>query len=130
MSLLRDFYGASRSLNPATGDVDWYPPFSTWTSIPGARQRVIIALRTQLGQCLVAPTLGVDWQSVTNAALPQRALVARTAILVALAGLVKDGSITQLSVSVDVPSAASLTYSVSYYDVQLGTMADPVAGSF
>lgn len=127
---MSDFYGYSRSINPATGDVDFFAPFATWTTIPGARQRVLVVLRTQLGQCLVAETLGVDWDAVKNAPLNQRAAVARTAILTALAPLVSDGSIRELAVSVDVSTQSALTYSVGYYDVQLGTTPDPVTGSY
>ena len=80
---------------------------------------MLIILRTQLGQCLVLPTLGVDWRRVDKLRTSAPA-DAETVIRSGLAALVRDGTIANLAVTAKVSAARGvLTFTVDFLDVLL-----------
>lgn len=113
-------YAACRALAPNAGPtLDVNGRWSRATS--PALERVLIALRTQLGACPVMPELGVDWRRVDKLRTSAQA-DAETAIRAGLASLVTDGAIRDLKVDVKVSAARGLlTYTVDFVDVLLAT---------
>lgn len=81
---------------------------------------VCTTLRTQLGECLADPTMGVDWLSLDR---KTRGVASDAAakIRAALARYVTAGSISNLTVTVDTDGSttARLTYRVTFTDVRL-----------
>lgn len=114
---MSDRYGYARAFDPNTGDVSFDASRSTWATHPPALQRVLIALRTPLGGCLLDPTLGCDWGRVQKAG-PSAGATCRSVILAGLQPLVADGSIRDVKVKADL-KGASLLYEVTYTDVRL-----------
>lgn len=113
-------YAITRSLSPNAGPT--LDARGAWTRATSpALERVLIALRTQLGSCPVMPTLGVDWRRVDKLRTSARA-DAEAAIRAGLASLVTDGAIRDLTVDVKVSAARGLlTYTVEFVDVLLAT---------
>lgn len=112
-------YAHSRRLDGVTGD--WATDAAgTYAESPSpALERVQLALRTQLGTCRANPTFGVDWAKVDK--LRASAVADATAVITAgLAYLVRDRSIADLQVTVDV-TGTRLAYAVDFLDVRLGT---------
>lgn len=92
----------------------------TWARAASpALEMVLILLRTQLGQCLVEPGLGVDWTRVDKLRTSAPA-DAETVIRAGLAALVRDGTIANLAVTAKVSAARGvLTFTVDFLDVLL-----------
>lgn len=112
-----------RHTDPATGDLALDPVAATWVQAPApAVEQVAFLLGTSLGTCPLDPSAGVDWAKVAAAAISQRSVVARAAILAGLKSLVDDGTLTQLSVSV---SQAGNGNGIAY----VVTFVDPLAPS-
>ena len=111
-------YAITRSLGPAGQPT--LNAIGTWTRATSpARERVLIILRTQLGQCLVAPELGVDWRRVDKLRTSAPA-DAETVIRSGLAALVRDGTIANLAVTAKVSASRGvLTFTVDFLDVLL-----------
>ena len=111
-------YAITRSLGPAGQPT--LNAVGTWTRATSpALEQVLIILRTQLGQCLVLPTLGVDWRRVDKLRTSAPA-DAETVIRAALAGLTRDGTIANLAVTAKVSAARGvLTFTVDFLDVLL-----------
>lgn len=110
-------YAYARTLNPQTGD------WTFTTTFPGspspATELVKRILRTTKGQCLLDPTMGVDWAKVDPLGTGAASL-ADTLIRSALAGLVTRGVIAGLSVAVEVDGQAGrLLYAATFTDVRL-----------
>lgn len=84
---------ASRKLDPATGDwiADDAGNFAR-TPSPGM-SAVLLVLRTQRGECLADPELGVDWKGARRAT-GNRVENLRAAVLAGLARLVSRGVIS------------------------------------
>ena len=111
-------YAITRSLGPAGQPT--LNAVGTWTraTSPALEQGLIIH-RTQLGQCLVLPTLGVDWRRVDKLRTSAPA-DAETVIRSGLAALVRDGTIANLAVTAKVSAARGvLTFTVDFLDVLL-----------
>ena len=113
-------YAIARALSPNAGPT--LDARGAWTRATSpALERVLIALRTQLGACPVMPPLGVDWRHVDKLRTSARA-DAEAAIRAGLASLVTDGTIRDLAVDVKVSAARGLlTYTVEFVDVLLAT---------
>ena len=111
-------YAITRSLGPAGQPT--LNAVGTWTRATSpALEQVLIILRTQLGQCLVLPTLGVDWRRVDKLRTSAPA-DAETVIRSGLAALVRDGTIANLAVTAKVSAARGvLTFTVDFLDVLL-----------
>ena len=111
-------YAITRSLGPAGQPT--LTAVGTWTRATSpALEQVLIILRTQLGQCLVLPTLGVDWRRVDKLRTSAPA-DAETVIRSGLAALVRDGTIANLAVTAKVSAARGvLTFTVDFLDVLL-----------
>ena len=111
-------YAITRSLGPAGQPT--LDAVGTWTRATSpALEQVLIILRTQLGQCLVLPTLGVDWRRVDKLRTSAPA-DAETVIRSGLAALVRDGTIANLAVTAKVSAARGvLTFTVDFLDVLL-----------
>jgi hypothetical protein len=114
-------YAITRSRSGNDGEVQWDATRNSWlrASSPAA-ELVLIALRTQRGECLVDLTLGVDWAAVDKLRVDAQA-TARAVILAGLARYVTAGQIRDVTADVQVFSARGLlAFDVSFIDVQLG----------
>lgn len=94
---------------------------NTWRrSTAPMAEIVAMTLRTQLGACLVAPTLGIDWASIAKLGTGA-ATTARTTILAGLARYVRSGQITDLTVDT-VTTGDRLEYTIAYRDPRATTL--------
>ena len=112
-------YAVTRARVPSTGELSMVG--NTWrrSSAPMA-EIVAMTLRTQLGGCLVAPTLGIDWASIAKLGTGA-ATTARTTILAGLARYVRSGQITDLTVDT-VTTGGRLEYTIAYRDPRATTL--------
>lgn len=115
-------YAIAESISAATGEVQWDATRNTWLLAESpATERVVIALRTQLGACPVMPTLGVDWASVNKLSTDAPAR-AEAAVRAGLRRYVDSGAITNLTVRVDVfPARNRMEFDVSFVDPRLSS---------
>lgn len=115
-------YAIAESISAATGEVQWDATRNTWRLAESpATERVVIALRTQLGSCPTMPDLGVDWASVSKLSTDAPAR-ADAAVRAGLRRYVDTGAITDLTVRVDVfPARNRMEYDVSFFDPRLST---------
>lgn len=115
-------YAITRARSGADGDLRWDEVRNTWRRAESpATELVVIALRTQLGECLVDGTLGVDWSSVDKLRTDAQA-TARAAIIAGLRRYVVAGYIGDVDVRVMVfPSRGRIEFDVSFVDVRLAT---------
>jgi len=94
---------------------------NTWTASRAPMAEIIaMALRTQLGSCLVLPTLGIDWASIAKLGTGA-ATTARTTILAGLGRYVRSGQITDLTVDT-VTTGDRLEYTIAYRDPRATTL--------
>ncbi len=113
----------ARHLDPETGDLVFNDATGSWLESPSPAMEVVaLVLRTPRGSCPLDPTLGVEWDKVDKI-LPNATATCRAVILEGLQGLVEDGTIADLSITVDQPSVRALTYVVAFTDP-----ANPGAG--
>jgi hypothetical protein len=89
----------------------------TWSRATSpSGEMVRLALRTQLGACVVDPELGVDWRRIQKLRTSAPA-DAETAIRAGLARLLRLGLIRDLAVRVKVRAAVGrIDYEVDYRD--------------
>jgi hypothetical protein len=112
-------YAVTRARVPSTGELsmvgnDWRRSTAPMSEI------IAMTLRTQLGGCLVAPTLGIDWASIAKLGTGA-ATTARTTILAGLGRYVRSGQITDLTVDT-VTSGDRLEYTIAYRDPRATTL--------
>ena len=112
-------YAVTRARVPSTGELSMTG--NNWRRSTAPMSEIIaMTLRTQLGGCLVAPTLGIDWASIaklgTGAAPP-----ARTPIRAGLGRYVRSGQITDLTVDT-VTTGDRLEYTIAYRDPRATTL--------
>jgi hypothetical protein len=113
-------YAVTRARVPSTGEV--LMTGNNWRRSTAPMAEVIaMALRTQLGSCLVLPTLGIDWARIVKLGTGA-ATTARATILAGLGQYVRSGQITGLSVDVTVTSGDRLEYAVAYRDPRATTL--------
>lgn len=113
-------YAVTRARVPSTGEVTMTG--NTWTPSRAPMAEIIaMALRTQLGSCLVLPTLGIDWARIAKLGTGA-ATTARATILAGLGQYVRSGQITGLDVTVTVTSGDRLEYAVAYRDPRATTL--------
>lgn len=115
-------YAVTRSRSGVAGEVRWDSTRNTWLRAQSpATELVIIALRTQLGECIVDRELGVDWAAVDKLRSDAPA-TARAAIIAGLHRYVTAGFISDVDAVVSVfPVRGVLEFDVSFVDVRLGT---------
>jgi len=112
-------YAVTRARVPSTGEVTMTG--NTWTASRAPMAEIIaMALRTQLGSCLVLPTLGIDWASIAKLGTGA-ATTARTTILAGLGRYVRSGQITDLTVDT-VTTGDRLEYTIAYRDPRATTL--------
>ena len=112
-------YAVTRARTPSTGDV--LMTGNNWRRSTAPMSEIIaMALRTQLGGCLVAPTLGIDWASIAKLGTGA-ATTARTTILAGLGRYVRSGQITDLTVDT-VTTGDRLEYTIAYRDPRATTL--------
>jgi hypothetical protein len=113
-------YAVTRARTPSTGEV--LMTGNNWRRSTAPMSEIIaMTLRTQLGGCLVAPTLGIDWARIAKLGTGA-ATTARATILAGLGQYVRSGQITGLSVTVTVTSGDRLEYAVAYRDPRATTL--------
>ena len=114
-------YAVTRARD-VNSEVKWDSARNTWKRATSpAAEMVLLILRTQRGRCLVDPDMGVDWAKVDKLRTDASA-TANAIITAALAPLVSDGKISELSVRADVyPVRGMIAFDVSFVDVQLRT---------
>jgi len=113
-------YAVTRARTPSTGEVTMTG--NNWAASRAPMAEIIaMALRTQLGGCLVLPTLGIDWARIAKLGTGA-ATTARATILAGLSQYVQSGQITGLSVDVTVTSGDRLEYAVAYRDPRATTL--------
>lgn len=112
-------YSLTRARTPSTGEV--LMTGNTWRRSTAPMAEIIaMTLRTQLGGCLVAPTLGIDWASIAKLGTGA-ATTARTTILAGLGRYVRSGQITDLTVDT-VTKDGRLEYTIAYRDPRATTL--------
>jgi hypothetical protein len=112
-------YAVTRARTPSTGEV--LMTGNTWRRSTAPMSEIIaMTLRTQLGGCLVAPTLGIDWASIAKLGTGA-ATTARTTILAGLGRYVRSGQITDLVVDT-VTTGGRLEYTIAYRDPRATTL--------
>ena len=112
-------YAVTRARVPSTGEVTMTG--NTWRrSTAPMAEIVAMTLRTQLGACLVAPTLGIDWASIAKLGTGA-ATTARATILAGLGRYVRSGQITDLTVDT-VTTGDRLEYTIAYRDPRATTL--------
>lgn len=106
-------YATSRKLSLA-GDWEWSTSGFAAPSTP-ATPIVLFTLRTTKGQCAALPTVGVEWPSKlgTNAVA-----ATRTAIINALADLVRRRVIADVDVTTEEQERGRMAFGVSFLDVR------------
>ena len=115
-------YALTRSRDGADGEVRYDTARNTWQAAQSpATELVVIALRTQRGECLVDRELGVDWKAVDKLRIDARE-TARAVILAGLRRYVTSGAIAEVTADVKVfPARGLIEFSVSFVDVRLST---------
>lgn len=112
-------YAVTRARTPSTGEV--LMTGNNWRRSTAPMSEIIaMTLRTQLGGCLVAPTLGIDWASIAKLGTGA-ATTARTTILAGLGRYVRSGQITDLTVDT-VTAGGRLEYTIAYRDPRATTL--------
>jgi hypothetical protein len=112
-------YAVTRARAPSTGEV--LMTGNIWTASRAPMAEIIaMTLRTQLGGCLVAPTLGIDWARIAKLGTGA-ATTARATILAGLGQYVRSGQITDLTVDT-VTSGDRLEYTIAYRDPRATTL--------
>lgn len=112
-------YAVTRARTPSTGEV--LMTGNNWRRSTAPMSEIIaMTLRTQLGGCLVAPTLGIDWASIAKLGTGA-ATTARTTILAGLGRYVRSGQITDLTVDT-VTMGGRLEYTIAYRDPRATTL--------
>jgi hypothetical protein len=112
-------YAVTRARVPSTGELSMVGNNWRRSTAPMA-EIVAMTLRTQLGACLVAPTLGIDWASIAKLGTGA-ATTARTTILAGLGRYVRSGQITDLTVDT-VTTGDRLEYTIAYRDPRATTL--------
>ena len=112
-------YAVTRARVPSTGELSMVGNTGRRSTAPMA-EIVAMTLRTQLGGCLVAPTLGIDWASIAKLGTGA-ATTARTTILAGLGRYVRSGQITDLTVDT-VTTGDRLEYTIAYRDPRATTL--------
>jgi hypothetical protein len=112
-------YAVTRARVPSTGELSMVGNNWRRSTAPMA-EIVAMTLRTQLGGCLVAPTLGIDWASIAKLGTGA-ATTARTTILAGLGRYVRSGQITDLTVDT-VTTGDRLEYTIAYRDPRATTL--------
>lgn len=113
-------YAVTRARTPSTGEVTMTG--NAWaTSRAPMAEIIAMALRTQLGGCLVLPTLGIDWARIAKLGTTA-ATTARATILAGLSQYVQSGQITGLVVTVAVTTGDRLEYIIAYRDPRATTL--------
>lgn len=112
-------YAVTRARVPSTGELSMSGNDWRRSSAPMA-EIVAMTLRTQLGGCLVAPTLGIDWASIAKLGTGA-ATTARATILAGLGRYVRSGQITDLTVDT-VTTGDRLEYTIAYRDPRATTL--------
>jgi hypothetical protein len=112
-------YAVTRARVPSTGELSMVG--NNWRRSTAPMSEIIaMTLRTQLGACLVAPTLGIDWASIAKLGTGA-ATTARTTILAGLGRYVRSGQITDLTVDT-VTTGDRLEYTIAYRDPRATTL--------
>ena len=112
-------YAVTRARVPSTGELSMVG--NNWRRSTAPMAEIIaMTLRTQLGGCLVAPTLGIDWASIAKLGTGA-ATTARTTILAGLGRYVRSGQITDLTVDT-VTTGDRLEYTIAYRDPRATTL--------
>jgi hypothetical protein len=112
-------YAVTRARVPSTGELSMVG--NNWRRSTAPMSEIIaMTLRTQLGGCLVAPTLGIDWASIAKLGTGA-ATTARTTILAGLGRYVRSGQITDLTVDT-VTTGDRLEYTIAYRDPRATTL--------
>ena len=112
-------YAVTRARVPSTGELSMTG--NNWRRSTAPMSEIIaMTLRTQLGGCLVAPTLGIDWASIAKLGTGA-ATTARTTILAGLGRYVRSGQITDLTVDT-VTTGDRLEYTIAYRDPRATTL--------
>jgi hypothetical protein len=112
-------YAVTRARVPSTGELSMVG--NNWRRSTAPMSEIIaMTLRTQLGGCLVAPALGIDWASIAKLGTGA-ATTARTTILAGLGRYVRSGQITDLTVDT-VTTGDRLEYTIAYRDPRATTL--------
>lgn len=113
-------YAVTRARTPSTNEVTMTG--NAWaTSRAPMAEIIAMALRTQLGGCLVLPTLGIDWARIAKLGTGA-ATTARATILAGLSQYVQSGQITGLIITVAVTTGDRLEYIIAYRDPRATTL--------
>jgi len=113
-------YAVTRARTPSTGEVT--VTGNSWTASRAPMAEIIaMALRTQLGSCLVLPTLGIDWARLAKLGTGA-ATTARATIIAGLGQYARSGQITGLAVDVAVTAGDRLEYTIAYRDPRATTL--------
>lgn len=114
-------YALTRARRPADGAVLMDSRTNSWLAASSPMAEVVAnELRTEKGECLADPDMGVEWKKVRKNSIGAPA-TAKALIEAALRRHVTAGRITLVSVVVEVSAArGTLAYEVVFTDVRAG----------
>lgn len=115
-------YATTRARRPSDGAVQINSRTNSWQAASSPMLEVVLLeLRTEKGECLADPDMGVEWKKVRKNSISAPA-TAKALIEAALRRHVTAGRIVTKSVVVEVNAArGTLAYEVTFTDVRLNS---------